>query len=113
MIRGPVISIFISVFFTISVFIPFLYIIFTQAELSIEIILSSIIALAILILHILFLFQSVMHQRQAYTMTYGLLLGIIASMVAGFGELSINIPFLPSGSTTNLSLIVQAALFWR
>ena len=90
--------------FTSFIFLPFLLLyVFSEKISDLNTILSILIACIILILHILFLIQTLLHDRKEYYLTYGLLIGIFASLTAGMNKINL-FPEIFSNPTVPLVL---------
>lgn len=103
------IQVALGIVFTVFIFIPFLVVyVLSKATLDFDILINLLIAIILLVLHLLFLFQTIIHERKEYYMTYGLLIGIIASVMAGIGQ----IDFIPLLSSNENFTLVLSLLLW-
>lgn len=77
-------------------------------ELDVESHLTFGISFVLLVLHLLFLFQTIKHRRRAYGLTYGLVVGIVASFLSGVRSIR---PFFGLEGHSNVSLQLSLVLW--
>jgi hypothetical protein len=106
-------QVILGIIFTLFIFLPFLGLfIVSSGDLDLQTILSITMALIILILHILFLIQTLLHERKEYYLTYGLLIGILASLTAGIGQINFISDFvIKSDMTLIISLLLWSITY--
>ena len=103
----------IGILFTFFIFTPFLILfILSDHDLDLQTLLTLFIAIIILILYLLFLTQTLLHDRKEYYLTYGLLIGIFASLIAGVDKIQVLSHFFNnSDQPTIISLVLWSITY--
>lgn len=102
-------QVIIGLFFTIFIFLPFIGLfIISNSKIDLQTLLSLVMAIIILVLYLLFLVQTLLHDRKEYYLTYGLLIGILASLTAGIDKISLLSRIF---SNSEISLVLSLVLW--